>query len=71
MSLKALIDLSIKMQKYEAGELSPEETAAITLRNEKNREESYARIRQWSIECEKRIAAKQPTAELLRKVCTI
>lgn len=67
MSLAALIELTEKIRLYHAGKLSPEETAAIDKRFEESRE----RMRLYDIEIEKKVRASEPSAELLRKTCSI
>lgn len=59
MSLKALIDL--------ANSRKVEGQAVLTVRNEA----SYVRLKQYGLEIEKRLAAKEVTPALLAKVCSI
>lgn len=67
MSLTALIELAEKMRLYHEGKLSPEETSAIDKRFAESRE----RMRLYDIEIEKKVKASEPSAELLRKTCSI
>lgn len=67
MSLEALLALAELSRKYRAGELSPEESAAIDERNKL----AYERCKVYDREIAERIRLKEPTAELLRKTCSI
>jgi uncharacterized protein YfkK (UPF0435 family) len=67
MSLAALLEITEKLRLYNAGKLSPEETAAIDKRFAESRE----RMRLYDIEIEEKVRASVPSAELLRKTCSI
>jgi hypothetical protein len=67
MSLAALLEITEKLRLYNAGKLSQEETAAIDKRFAESRE----RMRLYDIEIEEKVRASVPSAELLRKTCSI
>jgi uncharacterized protein YfkK (UPF0435 family) len=67
MSLSALLEITEKLRLYNAGKLSPEETAAIDKRFAESRE----RMHLYDIEIEEKVRASVPSAELLRKTCSI
>lgn len=71
MSIKALIDLVNQMKLYNEGKLPPEEADIITQRLKQSREASAARLREFNLRCDQRLRDMEPSAELLRKCCTL
>lgn len=67
MSLQALLKLAEISRRYASGELTPEEMLAIDARNKV----AYERAKEYDKEIEERVRQKEPSAELLRKTCSI